>query len=311
MKDARARWDALPGTVRGAVWMVLAGFFFTAMLGVVKPASANLHPLAVAFYRHAITLFLMVPVFLRSGLPLPRRESLGLVGLRGLLGFIATACWFYAVPNVPLADSTAINFTAPLWATIFATLILGEKVRARRWSATVVGFLGVLVVLRPGFVEIPVHLFVVLTGAAAWGVQHVVLRRLSQRESVSVILACHAVILCTFALGPALYFWTTPSWADAAWIVVLGVLGTLGHMCLARSFAAAEASAVLPFDYTKMPVAALIGFYAYGEALDAYTFTGAAMILGASVYIARREAQLARAAKRDAPPLRSDPPGTA
>ena len=310
MKEARARWDALPGTVRGAVWMVLAGFFFTAMLGVVKPASSNLHPLAVAFYRHAMTLLLMVPVFARSGIPLPKRENLGVIGLRGLLGFIATACWFYAVPNVPLADSTAINFTAPLWATIFATIILGEQVRARRWSATAFGFCGVLVVLRPGFEEIPVYLFVVLGGAAAWGIQHVVLRRLSQRESVPVILACHAVILCTISLGPALYFWVTPTWADAAWILVLGVLGTLGHMCLARSFAVAEASAVLPFDYMKMPVAALIGYFAYGESLDAYTFLGAAMILGASVYIARREARLARAAKREAPPLRSDPPGT-
>ena len=304
---ARARWRRMSSPARGAIWMIAAGICFTSMLGVVKPASENLHAFEIAFFRHFITLFLMIPVFARTGLPRPQDRNLPIIGFRALLGFLSSVCWFYGVPQIPLADSTAINFTSPLWATLFAALILGEQVRLRRWTATAIGFAGVLVVLRPGFSEIPIHAFVVLAGAACWGTQHIVLRRLSQREPVNVILTYHAVFLSAMALVPAVFVWVTPSAADMAWLVVLGIFGTLGHLCLARSFAAAEASVVLPYDYTKMPIAAAIGYFAYGEQPDAMTWAGAAMILAASVYTARREHQIARAERA----LRTGPPGTA
>jgi drug/metabolite transporter (DMT)-like permease len=306
-----ARFSALPAPVRGAIWMVGAAASFSAMLSVVRPASEGLHAFQVAFIRHALTFAFVAPVLFRGSLTLPRRENLPIITLRAFLGFVSTVCWFYGVPHIELTQSTAINFTSPLWATVFAAIILGEQVRTRRWAATAVGFIGVLVVLRPGFTEPSIYAFVVMAGAAAWGVQHIVLRRLSQRESAKVIVASHSLFLTPMALIPAILVWEMPAWHVWAWLVVMSALGTLGHVCLTRSFAAAEASAVLPFDFTKMPVATLIGFLAYGEEPDLFTWVGAAIILAASVYIARREAQIARAARRAAPaPVRSDPPGT-
>ncbi|MFO0996336.1 MAG: DMT family transporter [Alphaproteobacteria bacterium] len=314
MSDAveAAKTSRLSGPIRGALWMIAAGTSFTAMLGVLRPATAHLHPFEVAFFRQLITLSLIMPWLLRNGVATMRTRRLPLIGLRALLGLASTLCWFYGVPHIPLAQSTAINFTSPLWATAFAAIILGETVRLRRWTATAIGFAGILIVLRPGFQEFSDFALIVLAGSAAWGSQHIVLKTLSRTERADVILGYHALLLTPIALLFALPFWITPSWTDLFWLALIGALGTSGHLCLTRSFAAADASVVLPFDFAKMPIATMIGFLAYGERPDLWTWVGAAVILTSSVYIARREAVLARRGERAATPsLRSDPPGTA
>ncbi|MCX7356104.1 MAG: DMT family transporter [Alphaproteobacteria bacterium] len=292
---AKARWTALPSTTRGILWMLISAFAFTAMLGTVKPASKNLHPFEVTFFRHFFTLLVMLPWMLRLGVGNLRTKRFPLIALRGLLGFISTVLWFYAVPNLALADATAINFTAPLWATVFAALILHEPIRLRRWTATAIGFAGVLVVLRPGFQDFSVWALVMLVGAACWGSQHIVLKTLSRTEPTNVIVCYHAILLTPVALILSLFVWRTPGLVDILWLVALGSLGTVGHLCLARSFAAAEASVVLPFDFSKMPIAAAIGYIAFDEHPDLWTWAGAALIVAAATYIARREAQIARA----------------
>ncbi|MGE0094984.1 MAG: DMT family transporter [Alphaproteobacteria bacterium] len=307
---AKARWIALPGTTRGILWMLASAFAFTAMLGTVKPASQNLHPFEVTFFRHFFTLLIMLPWMLRLGVENLRTKRFPLIALRGLLGFISTVLWFYAVPNLALADATAINFTAPLWATVFAALILHEPIRLRRWTATAIGFTGVLVVLRPGFQDLSVWALVMLFGAACWGSQHIVLKTLSRTEPTNVIVCYHAILLTPAALILSLFVWRTPGLVDILWLVALGSLGTVGHLCLARSFAAAEASVVLPFDFSKMPIAAAIGYVAFDEHPDLWTWAGAALIVAAATYIARREAQIART-NAAAAPARSGPPGTA
>ncbi|MHB1216676.1 MAG: DMT family transporter [Alphaproteobacteria bacterium] len=308
LAGAKARWIALPGTTRGILWMLASAFAFTAMLGTVKPASENLHPFEVAFFRHFFTLLAMLPWMLRLGPGTLKTKRFPLIALRGLLGFISTVLWFYAVPNLALADATAINFTAPLWATVFAAVVLHEPVRLRRWTATAIGFAGVLVVVRPGFQEFSIWAVVMLCGAACWGSQHIVLKMLSRTEPANVIVSYHAILLTPAALVLALFVWRTPGLVDILWLLALGALGTIGHLALARSFAAAEASVVLPFDFSKMPIAAAIGYVAFDEHPDLWTWAGAALIVAASAYIARREAQIARA---NATATRSGPPGTA
>jgi drug/metabolite transporter (DMT)-like permease len=191
---------------------------------------------------------------------------------------------------------------------VFAAVILHEPVRLRRWTATIIGFAGVLVVLRPGFQEFSIWAVVMLCGAACWGCQHIVLKMLSRTEATNVIVFYHAVLLTPAALILAMFVWRTPGLVDVLWLLALGICGTLGLLALARSFAAAEASVVLPFDFSKMPIAAAIGYIAFDEHPDLWTWAGAALIVSAATYIARREAQIARANTAKA---RSGPPGTA
>ena len=291
-----------PAPVGGALYMVASGTAFTAMLGTIRPVAAELHALEMAFFRNLLALVLMAPWLLLAGARGLKTTKLRLIALRAALGFVSTVCWFLAVPHLPLADAVALNFTAPLFATVFAATVLREDVRWRRWSATLVGFAGALVVLRPGFAELAWPALVLVVSAAAWGSQHIVLKVLSRTEPVTLIVTYHSILLTPATFVLALFVWSTPSLAALGWLFAMSALGTLGHVLLTRAFASADASVVLPFDYAKLPVGALIGYLAYGERPEAWTWIGAAVILGASVYVARRESRLARAREASPPP---------
>lgn len=283
--------------IQGAIWMVMAATCFTAMLSTIRFVAQDLHPFEIAFFRYLVTMIWMAPTLIRflrtTGLAVPHK---GLYGLRALFGGISTLAWFYGVPFMPLSDAIAINFTAPLWATVFAALILHEIVRLRRWSAVILGFVGVLIVLRPGFVEVSDAALILLLASAAWGSQHIVLKMLSRTEPVNVIVAMHAIMLLPLTFIASLFFWTMPTVDNLIWLAGMGTLGTLGHIFLTRAFAAADASIVLPFDFAKMPIAVLIGWFVFGEPTDVWTWVGATVIVASTGYIARREAQIARLA---------------
>ena len=303
----------LPGPVRGALWMVAAGMAFACMMSTLKPLAAELHPFEIAFFRNLVVVGFMMPWLVRAGFGVLRTDKLWLFGLRAVTGLGAALAWHWAVPLLALADAVALNFTAPLFATVLAALILRERVRLRRWTATLLGFAGVLIVLRPGFETLSVAALVLIASTAAWGSQQIVLKVLSRTEGVNVIVSYYALLLTPLTFIPALLVWRTPGLETMAWLIALGGFGTLGHICLTRAFAAADASVVLPFDFAKLPLAALSGFVLFGESPDHWTLVGAAVIVGSNVYIARREAQVARAEEKAAAALalRTDRPGTA
>jgi len=205
--------------------MVMAATCFTAMLSTIRFVAQDLHPFEIAFFRYLVTMIWMAPTLIRflrtTGLAVPHK---GLYGMRALFGGISTLAWFYGVPFMPLSDAIAINFTAPLWATVFAALILHEIVRLRRWSAVILGFAGVLIVLRPGFVEVSDAALILLLASAAWGSQHIVLKMLSRTEPVNVIVAMHAIMLLPLTFIASLFFWTTPTVDNLIWLAGMGTL---------------------------------------------------------------------------------------
>jgi drug/metabolite transporter (DMT)-like permease len=219
--------------------------------------------------------------------------------------------WFVAVALIPLVEATALSFTTPFFATILATLFLGEIVRIRRWTAIVIGFAGAMIVVQPGFQEFhPAALLVFLCAmtAASYGV---LVRHLSDGFSPITIVVYNFVLMTPMTLIPALFFWKTPSLHALGAVFGVAVVGTLGHVCLARAWASAEISVVAPFDYVQLVFAALFGFVVFGESPDFWTWIGAAVIIGSAFYIARREAYLHKvhdvAVAHDEPPRQ---PGT-
>ncbi|MDA0701944.1 MAG: DMT family transporter [Proteobacteria bacterium] len=293
--------NALPATLRGGVWMMGAALSFTVMLSLIRPLAEELHPFQIAFLRNIFAVLFMAPWIWRALPAFRATRNFRLFVLRALFSFAAMLLWYYGIPLMPLADAIAINFTSPLWATVFAALILGEAVRARRWAATMVGFCGVLIVVRPGFEAITAATAMMLLSSVGWGCQHIALKKLSALEKVSVIVAMQALLLTPLSFVPALFVWTTPSWEALGWVIAMALIGTFAHICLTRAFRAADASAVLPFDFAKMPFAAAIGWFVFAEGVDAWTWAGSAVIVASTAYIARREAVAART-ERPAPP---------
>ena len=288
----------LAPTTHAALWILLSGICAVMMNVLIRVAAQAIHPFEVAFFRCLFGLVLVLPWVIRGGPALLRGRNAGFYLLRGAVGLVSMVTWFYGITVVPLATATAVNFTAPLFATIAAVLVLHEDVRLRRWSAVVIGFVGVLVIMRPGSERLDANLLILLLSAASAAMNNITVKFLARTEPPSRIVAMFMIYLTPLSLVPALFVWRWPDLSTLGALVGLGGLGTIAHFSVARALATADASACAPFEFARLPFAALIGFVWFGEVTDLWTWVGAAIIAGSSVYVAYREARLARLARR-------------
>lgn len=285
---------ALSAPLQGALYMTAAAFCFSIMNIAIRIVSAELEPLQIAFFRNLFALAFMLPWLWRAGFGALRTRRLGAHVWRALIGLAAMICWFYSIALLPLAEAVSLNFTVPLFATAGAALFLGETVRARRWSATLLGFLGVLIILRPGFAELSPAMALPVVAAAFMAVSTLLVKSLSRSDSPAAIVLYMNLILAPVSLVPALFVWRWPDWSSLALLVLIGLLAALAHILLTRAYTKADASAVMPFDYARLPFVAGLAFLVFGEQPDLWTWAGAAVIAASAVYIARRETQVAR-----------------
>lgn len=296
-----AAFAAIPAPIRSAIFMTTAAGLFSAMNGVIRYLSQELHPFEVVFFRNLAGLAFMLPWLFRSGLRALRTDHHRLYLGRSLVGLLAMLTWFSALSLMPLAEATALGFTAPLFATLAAVLILREVVRARRWTATLIGFLGAMIVLRPGFAEVGLAHTLVLTSAGLVGIGMTLVKQLTRVEPANAIVTYMTLYILPASAVLAAFVWKMPSPHLWPWIVLLGLVATLAHQAITRAYTLSEASALQPFEFARMPFAALIGWLAFAEEPDVWTWVGAAVIAGSTGYIAHREAAIARAARARPP----------
>src|SRR5215468_5155106 len=282
---------------RAAPWILLSGICSVMMNVLIRVAAQAMHPFEVAFFRCLFGLVLVLPWIVKAGPVLSRRRNSGFYLLRAGVGVVSMVTWFYGITVVPLATATAVNFTAPLFATLAAALVLHEDVRLRRWSAVLLGFLGVLVIMRPGSERLDANLLILLLSAATAAMNNITVKFLARSEPPSRIVALFMIYLTPLSLIPALFVWRWPDPSTFLALIGLGGLGTIAHLSVARALAAADASACAPFEFARLPFAALVGFAWFGEVMDLWTWVGAAIIGGSSVYVAYREARLAKLAR--------------
>ena len=280
--------------MRGALWMVLAAASFAALTTVIREVSGSMHPFELAFFRNLFGLLFMLPWLFKSGFKVLKTERLPMHVFRSSIGLVAMLSWFVAVSMMPIAEATALSFTTPLFATVGAALFLGETVRVRRWAATVAGLIGALVIVRPAGIDIGLGAGLVLLASACMSMAALSIKSLSRTETPSMIVLFTGLIMTPMSLVPALFNWTTPQPVDYLWFVALGLFATIGQIALARAFASADVSAVLPFDFSRLIFAAILGYLFFAESPDIWTWLGAAIIFSAALYTAHRESRQAR-----------------
>lgn len=285
---------ALSAPVRGALYMVISAFFFALTAGLIRYATREVHPFEGAFLRSFSGLIFMLPLVLRGGLAGIRMRRPGLHFFRGIMSASGTLMWFSALKLLPIGEAVALNFTAPLFATMMAPFVLHEVVRGRRWTACVLGFVGVLIMLRPGVEAISPGALLSIGSAMAIACNMMIIRIVSQQDSTRTVVLAFSFYLSLFTLPPALTVWQTPSWPVLGALVLCGLLGTLAHLLLTRAMSIAEMSAIAPLDFVRLLFAAGIGFIWFAEVPDIWSAVGALVIVGSAVYIARREAVAAR-----------------
>jgi drug/metabolite transporter (DMT)-like permease len=296
-------WFAgLEAPVRAALLMVGACAGFSAMMAIVRLISTEIHPFEAAFFRNVFGLLYMLPWVLRTRGRRLRTHRPVMHISRAVLGMIAMLLLFTAVSLMPLADVTALSFTAPLFATIGAALILRETVGVRRWTATLIGLAGALIIIRPGADTFTPAALIALASAAGIAAAQLSVKSLSRTEHPSAIVVIMGLLMTPMTLVPALFVWTWPSAEALAWMALMGLVATIGQVMLVRAMATADASAVMPFDFSRLVFAALLGWLVFGELPDGWTLVGGAVIVTATVYIARRDALLSRRTRRIVPP---------
>jgi len=302
------RFAGLSGPARCAVWMVLAGMAFSTMGGLIKFLAAYMHAFEVAFFRCFFGLLWMLPWLVRRGPTALRTRRFPLYLARGAFGVAGMLGGFYAVAHLDLADATALSFTAPLFATVGAALVLRERVRLRRWSATILGFIGVLVILRPGAGgEIDIAVVASLLGAATMAANMLIVKRLTDTEPTEAVVVWMVVLLAPMTLIAALPVWVWPEPWQWPYLAAMGLAGTLGHLAVTRGFKAADASLAMTFEYVRMPMSAGVGIVVFSERPTVWTFIGAGIVAASSAYIAHRESTLARRAVIEKEPDRKMP----
>lgn len=293
MRAARQRFHAFPAPVRGALLMTGTALCFAVMAIFIRLASHQIHAFEIAFFRNLFGLVFMLPWLARgSGLSRLHTGKFGLYVLRALFGIAAMLAFFWSLTAMPMAGAVALSFTAPLFITIGAALILGEVVRARRWTATIIGFLGMLVILRPGVAAVQPAAMAALFAAAAMAGSALTIKVLTRTEPSDAIVTWMVVLMTPLSLPAALWVWETPAPQTWLWLLLIGGFGTLGHMMLTRAMKTADASYVMPFDFTRLPAVAFMAWVLFGEVVDAWTWAGAAVIFAATVYIVHRETRL-------------------
>jgi drug/metabolite transporter (DMT)-like permease len=297
--------DPLPrrnDAVAGVLWMLLSCALLSGVAALGRYAVlAGMSPFQVVFLRLLFAVIALSPVLVWRGPSMLRTSHLPLYAVRVTLGLIGMTAWFLALARLPVGEVTAIGFLTPLFATIGAALLLGEVVRWRRWTATLVGFAGALIILRPGVGEVGPGTWLALVAAITMGATSLMIKQLSGRDDPDKIVLISVMIQTPIALIPALFVWQWPDshlWAVCA---AMGGLGMLGHITLTRAFAAADASVVMSVDFARLPFAVLFGFVLFSELIDVWTWVGAGVIFAASLYNARREGKLRRATPAEEP----------
>lgn len=293
-RDGLAAWRAQTPATRGALLMCLSTVAFSIMHASIRHVSAELDPLQIAFFRNLFGLVFLAPLLVGAGWAQMRTERLGLHALRGLVNVFAMFLFFYALATAPLAKVTALGFTAPIFTAVLAVFFLGERFRLRRWTAIVVGFIGMLIIIRPGVTTVDAGALMALASAMLWAVALIFIKVLSRTETSVAIVAWMGIFLCAFSVVPAVLVWRWPAPETWLWLAMIGCVGSIAQVSLSQSLKETDPTAVLPFDFLKLVWTALIGAWFFAEIPDRYTWIGAAVIFSAGIYIAHRE----RAAQR-------------
>lgn len=281
-------------TLKGIGWMVLTGMLFAGVTAIVRYLGSDMPAIEAAFIRYLIGLIMILP-FLYSALKSSsHKTNLKLYAIRGLVHGGAVILWFYAMARIPMAEVTAIGYTAPIFVTIGAALFLGERLHVHRIMAVVVGLVGVFIIIRPGFQEVGMGQLAQLSAAPLFAISFILAKQFTGRSSPMEIVAMLS-LFCTIVLLPgALLQWRQPTLEEIFWLTLTALLATVGHYTLTKAFASAPITVTQPISYLQLVWAVLLGVFLFGETVDPFVLLGGAIIVCAITYISHRELRLSR-----------------
>tara|TARA_R110000787_G_scaffold63372_5_gene142708 strand:+ start:129 stop:1028 length:900 start_codon:yes stop_codon:yes gene_type:complete len=284
-------------TIRGIAWMLLCVAGLTCVIISARALKTDMDPLQLLFWRALIGLLLITLILAPRGFRGVRTQRFGLHVVRNLFHLGGQFGVFFAFIVIPLAEITAVEYTIPAMTALIAAIFIGEKVGIHRWTGMAVSFVGVLIVVRPGFAEVPPEMLILFGGALCFAINNVIMKVMTRTESAETMVFNMNLIQTIVAVGPALYVWTNPEWHHVPWILGLGVAGMVAHYAMGRALTLADTSVCFPLDFLRLPFVAVTAWLLWGETFSPWTAVGAAVIFGSQYYAVWRETREAK--KRD------------
>ncbi len=286
------RVERLDPTVRGLLWVSLSGLVFVILNALLRTMSQQLHPLQAQFLRYLAAVVVMLPLVARAGTAAYWPQRLGGQFSRGAVHTVGLVLWFSALPHIPLADTTAIGFTGPIFIMVGAYLFFREAMRWERWVAALVGLLGVLVVVGPQLSgQAGDYNLMMLASSPVFAASFLMTKALTRYERVQVIVFWQALTVTLFSLPTAIWFWQAPNTWQWLGFLVAGVLGAAGHYSVTRGFAIADISSTQSVKFLDLVWAAALGWLVFGDLPTRWTLIGGAIICASTIWIAHRESR--------------------
>lgn len=274
--------------------MLLTGMLFVGVTVAVRYLGTSMNPVQAAFIRYCFGIVLILPLLSRAGVMSLDRDRLGFHALRGLVHGGGVILWFLAMSRIPISEVTALGFTTPIFVTLGAAVFLSERLKPYRVAAVLLGFIGALLILRPGLRVIDIGALAQLGAAPLFACSYLMAKSATRREASSMIVILLSVF-CTLTLAlPALMVWRTPTLEELLLLGLTALLATSGHYCMTRALEAAEVSAVQPFTFLQLVWATILGLILFDEHPDVWIGIGGAVIVASATWMAQQEVRSIR-----------------
>jgi len=276
-----------------AIFLIITSVFFgTVMLSFLKIAQEDVNVYVAGFFRFFLGLVIILPYINKNKVAVLKTTHLKQHFLRAILGLPAMLIYFSALVLLPIEKLTAISFVVPLIVTILAVFFLGEKIYIYRTLALILGFSGMLVIIRPGFVDISIGVYMVLFSALLWSINIIITKKISKDDSAITILAYQSIFMSLLSFFIVIFFWETPSLKTFIYLTLAAMCGTILHLTLNHAFKLVDVSMTQPYSFLNLVFASIIGYFVFDEIPDLYTWIGALIIFTGVLIISYREMKL-------------------
>ncbi len=276
-----------------AIFLIITSVFFgTVMLSFLKIAQEDVNVYVAGFFRFFLGLVIILPYIIKKKDIVLKTTHVKQHFLRAILGLPAMLLYFSALVLLPIEKLTAISFVVPLIVTILAVFFLGEKIYIYRTLALILGFSGMLVIIRPGFVDISIGVYMVLFSALLWSINIIITKKISKDDSAITILAYQSIFMSLLSFFIVLFFWEMPSLKTFIYLILAAMCGTVLHLTLNHAFKLVDVSMTQPYSFLNLVFASIIGYFVFDEIPDLYTWIGALIIFTGVLIISYREMKL-------------------
>ena len=271
--------------------LAIGATLFGSFMGAgVKLLSDDLHPIIICFYRCLMGLIIITPFVAKNNFKALQTDNMRLQIFRALINIISMICWFSAIGMMHFEKATALGFTTPLFTTVLAVLILGEVIRFHRTAALLLGFVGILIIIRPGYMPFEFGTILMLIASFSFSFVLIFVKKLSATDSSLTIIFYHLLYMTPAFFILSFFYWESINFNQLIIFILMGASGLLSHWCLAQAFKMSDTTFVMPLQFTKLIWASLIGLFIFSEQPDIWTWVGGVIIFISVVYITYREA---------------------